>query len=135
MYYNREKLEIQLKETEILKQELLKNKEHMQQQQQQQHHPQTNLPSLFQYQPEFQHTISNRQPAIQNVFKSNSSNTLSSTNSCHIDELIELRMKLNEANRLNEEQKNMFKQNLSQIESTLKECVDDKENIISKKYN
>jgi hypothetical protein len=99
---------------------------------QQQHH-QTNLPSLFQYQSDYQHTISNRQPVIQNVFKSNSSNTLSSTNSCHIDELIEIRMKLNEANRVNEEQKNMFKQNLLKIEGTLKECVDDKENIILKK--
>ncbi len=42
-------------------------------------------------------------------------------------------MKLNEANRKNEEQKVLFKQNLAQLEQTLNECVDDKEKILSKK--
>ena len=43
-------------------------------------------------------------------------------------------MKLKESNKTNEEQKNSFKQNLTQLESALKECVDDKEKVIQIKF-
>jgi hypothetical protein len=51
-----------------------------------------------------------------------------------IEEVIQLRIKLKEANSVNEDLKESFKKNLSQLEHTLKECIEDKERLMNKKY-
>lgn len=51
-----------------------------------------------------------------------------------IEEVIQLRIKLKEANSVNEELKESFKKNLSQLEHTLRECIEDKERLMNKKY-
>lgn len=50
------------------------------------------------------------------------------------DEVNELRLKLKESYLANEELKCAFKKNLSQLQNTLRECVDDKEKLILKRY-
>ncbi len=49
------------------------------------------------------------------------------------DELIDLRSKLKESFAINEELKLTFRQNLTELQSTLSECVDDKEKLMAKK--
>jgi hypothetical protein len=48
-------------------------------------------------------------------------------------ELSELYMRLSESQAINEELKRTFKKNLTMLEQTLHECVDDKEKLIEKK--
>ena len=50
-----------------------------------------------------------------------------------IEEVIELRLKLKESYAINEELKLEFKKNLSQLQSTVKECVQDRDKLIGKK--
>ncbi len=49
------------------------------------------------------------------------------------DEVIDLRLKLKESYAINEELKVTFRQNLAELQSTLGECVDDKDKLMSKK--
>lgn len=49
------------------------------------------------------------------------------------DESSELKIKLKEAYVINEEIKTSFKKNLSQLQNTLRECVDDREKIVFKR--
>jgi len=49
------------------------------------------------------------------------------------DEVIDLRLKLKESYAINEELKVTFRQNLAELQSTLGECVDDKDRLMSKK--
>lgn len=50
-----------------------------------------------------------------------------------VDNLVDLRMQLQEAQRANEDMKSSFRQNLTQLQASFKECLDDKEKIIGKK--
>lgn len=50
-----------------------------------------------------------------------------------IDEVVELRVKLKEAYSANEELKASFGKNLSQLESTLRDCMEEKEKFMFKK--
>ncbi len=49
--------------------------------------------------------------------------------------MIELRMKLKESYATNEELKLTFKKNLTELQNTLSECVDDREKVMLKKLN
>ena len=60
------------------------------------------------------------------VSKTNNGNGL-------IDEVIDLKMKLKEAQSLNEQLKISFKKNLNELQNTLGECVEDKEKLMLKK--
>jgi hypothetical protein len=55
-------------------------------------------------------------------------------NSSSRDEIIELRAKLLEAYEKNEELKSSFNQSIIVLKETLKECMEDKESLIEKKY-
>lgn len=57
---------------------------------------------------------------------------INSSNSA-IDEIVDLKMKLKESYAMNEELKASFRKNLLELESTLRECVDDKEKVMLKK--
>ena len=50
------------------------------------------------------------------------------------EEINELRMKLKEACVINDELKSSFKKNLAQLQNTLKECVDDREKLVHKRF-
>ncbi|CAF0906170.1 unnamed protein product [Brachionus calyciflorus] len=101
----KEKLDSQLKETENLKRELRK----------------TNHNDII-MRPEQDSNNS----SFRNVVLSNNSNGL-------IDELVDLKFKLKEAQAKNEELKKSFKQNLNQFQSAFKNCVEDKDKLIDKK--
>jgi len=50
------------------------------------------------------------------------------------DEIIELRAKLLEAYEKNEELNSSFNQSIVLMKETLKECIEDKESLIERKY-
>lgn len=65
-------------------------------------------------------------------FKSTSS-IITNVSNINREDSSDLKIKLKEAYIINEEIKASFKKNLSQLQNTLRECVDDREKIVYKR--
>ena len=51
-----------------------------------------------------------------------------------IEEVIDLKIKLKESYAINEDLKSEFKKNLSKLQNTVKECVEDRDQLMAKKW-
>ena len=106
----REKLDSQVKETESLKRQIAKPKQQL-------------VDSGTMY------FSMHAKPADHMVHCQSSG----SVGSSMIEEVVELRVKLKEAHAFNEELKASFQSNLNQLQLTIKECIEDREKILTKK--
>ena len=128
MFHKRQKLDMQLKETEYFKKHFSKSS--------------SNENSSFYrfYEVYFSPILKFINIALFNratlgINTCTEPSAISKTNSGNglIDEVIDLKMKLKEAQSLNEQLKLSFKKNLSELQNTLGECVEDKEKLMLKK--
>lgn len=106
----REKLDSQIKETESLKKKIAQPKQLV------------DSGTLY-------FSIHDK-PSNHHLVPSHSSGSI---NSSMIEEVVELRVKLKEAQAFNEELKASFQSNLNQLQLTIKECIEDREKILTKK--
>ena len=116
----RQKLDIQLKETEHLKSEMARSRQPF---------ATINYPTTetqYQTQGSIFRAVNASGLSAQSLGSFN--NTNNSNN--FVDELIDMRVKLKESYAINEELKLTFRTNLNELQNTLGECVEDKEKLM-----
>lgn len=114
----KQKLDMQLRETEHLKTEMARSKQ----------------------QPAYQPVVSMQYQGDGHVYRATPSytghsvgNHMNSNSNGYVDELVDLRLKLKESYAVNEELKLTFRKNLGELQNTLSECIEDKDKFMLKK--